>query len=141
MSTIFESIMARNIPGEFIWEDSQCVAIMTIEPVSPGHALVIPREPVSKWTDLPTELLHHITEVSQHIGNAQIEAFHAPRAAVVIAGFEVPHTHIHVIPAHTEMDCLLSRATKAEPEELAAAADLLRGTLRSAGFASFIPSN
>lgn len=141
MSTVFESIMARNIPGEFIWEDSDCVAILTIEPVSAGHTLVIPREPIPSWTDLPAALLHHIMGVAQHIGNAQIEAFHTPRSAVVVAGFEVPHTHIHVIPAHTEMDCLLSRATKAEPEELAAAADLLRGTLRSAGFASFVPTN
>lgn len=141
MSTIFESIMARQIPGEFIWEDSECVVILTIEPVSPGHALVIPREPISSWTDLPTALLHHIMDVAQHIGNAQIEAFHAPRSAVVVAGFEVPHTHIHVIPAHTEMDCLLSQATKAEAQDLAAAADLLRDALRSAGFASFVPTN
>lgn len=118
MSTIFEKIMNGALPGEFIWEDDSCVAIMTIEPVAPGHALVIPRDPVDKWTDLPATTLDHLMQIAQKIGKAQEEVFQVPRSAVVIAGFEVPHTHIHVIPAETEQAASLALAKPATPEEL-----------------------
>ena len=53
MATLFESIIAGDVPGRFVWADDQCVAFATIEPTSPGHVLVVPRSPYPKWTDAP----------------------------------------------------------------------------------------
>lgn len=141
MSTVFELIIEGKIPGRFVWSDDLCVAIMTIEPVAPGHVLVIPREPVDKWTDLSERILAHIMFVAQKIGRAQEIAFDVPRTAVVIAGFEVPHTHVHVIPARTEAAASLTNASAASAEELDAAATSLRDALVDKGYADFVPTD
>lgn len=140
MSTVFELIIEGQIPGRFVWADDTCVAIMTIEPVAPGHALVIPREPVDKWTDLSEGALAHIMDVAQKIGRAQEVAFDVPRTAVVIAGFEVPHTHVHVIPARSEAQASLTNASAATPEQLDEAASRLRHALIEAGFGGRVPT-
>ncbi len=140
MSTIFELIMAGAIPGRFIWSDDRCVAIMTIEPVSEGHSLVIPRTPIDKWTDLPAADLEHVMRVAQTVGIAQEQAFGVPRAAVVIAGFEVPHTHVHVIPAESEAEASLRNARSASDESLDRAAEKLRATLREQGHGDNVPN-
>lgn len=140
MTTVFEMIIDREIPGNFVWEDDHCVAILTIEPVAPGHTMVIPREPISRWTDLPSALLDHLLQVAQVIAKAQETAFAVPRVSVVIAGFEVPHTHVHLIPSRTEADCLLSEAQKADPADLAAAAEKIREALDEAGYGDSVPA-
>jgi len=139
MSTVFEMIIAREIPGTFVWEDEKCVGIMTIEPIAPGHALVIPREPISKWTDLSPDLLSHVALTAQKIGAAQEVAFGVPRATLIIAGFEVPHTHLHVVPARSESDVQLSHARADDPANIAEAAKRLRVALRGAGYGEFVP--
>mgnify|MGYP002737213792 CR=1 FL=1 len=140
MSTVFEMIIDGQIPGTFVWKDETCVAIMTIEPVAPGHVLVIPRAPISKWTDLPSSDLEHVMRVAQVIGQAQEVAFDVPRTAVVIAGFEVPHTHVHVIPAVSEAQASLGGARPASAEDLADAAQKLRTALVAAGFSDEVPA-
>ncbi|MCD4549414.1 MULTISPECIES: HIT family protein [unclassified Schaalia] len=139
MSTVFEKIISGDWPGRFVWTDEVCVALMTIEPVSPGHVLVIPRHPWEKWSDCPQEILTHLTHVAQKIGSAQERAFEVSRSAVVIAGFEVPHTHIHVIPARSEADCLLNNAQSAPAEEIEAAAIHLRDQLIHDGYEAYVP--
>lgn len=139
MSTVFEMIIREEIPGLFVWSDDSCVAIMTIEPISPGHVLVIPRDPISKWTDLPEALLDHVMNVAQVIGQAQEAAFDVPRVAVIIAGFEVPHTHVHVVPAVTEASASLQFAREAPAEQLEEAAKKLRGALVAAGHGDHVP--
>ncbi|MDO4909907.1 MAG: HIT family protein [Corynebacterium sp.] len=99
MSSIFTKIINGEIPGRFVYEDEQVVAFLDINPLTDGHTLVVPRKEVDKWTDLPAEEWAHLTAVAQKIGQAQKEVFGAPRAGLVIAGFDVPHTHIHVFPA------------------------------------------
>lgn len=141
MSTVFELIIEGQIPGRFVWSDEVCVAIMTIEPVAPGHTLVIPREPVDKWTDLSEDVLAHIMTVSQKIARAQEVAFNVPRSAVVIAGFEVPHTHVHVIPARTEAHASLTNAAAAASEALTESAEKLRSALVASGQEQFVPQS
>lgn len=52
MASLFTKIIDGEIPGRFVWKDDRCVAFLTIEPLTPGHALVVPREEVEVWTDL-----------------------------------------------------------------------------------------
>lgn len=139
MSTVFEKIIAGKIPGNFVWADDRCVVFMTIEPIEEGHVLVVPREPIDKWTDLPPTLLDHLFRVAQIVGKAQEHAFGVPRAAVIIAGFEVPHAHIHVVPAANEEATELPRAHAASAQELQDAANSLRDTLRNSGYEKHVP--
>lgn len=100
MSTVFTKIINGELPGRFVYRDDKVVAFLTIEPIAPGHTLVVPIEEVDKWTDASPELWAHLNEVAQKVGQAVVSAFDAPRAGYLIAGFEVPHTHIHIFPAH-----------------------------------------
>ena len=75
----------------------------------PGHALVVPRAEVDHWLDLDDVLAAHLTKVAQTVGRAQMTAFSPARVGLIIAGLEVPHTHLHVIPIESEADLDFAR--------------------------------
>lgn len=142
MSTVFSKIIAGEIPGRFIWSDPEVVAFLTIAPVAAGHTLVVPRAEIDRWTDLEPALLGRLNEVAQAVGKAILEGFGAARAGYLIAGFEVPHTHIHVFPANDMSGFDLALANPDAPaEESDAAADTLRRTLRDLGYGDFVPED
>lgn len=136
MPTLFSRIIAGELPGRFVWRDDRAVAFLTINPIQPGHVLVVPIEEVDQWLDLDADLLAHLTAVSQAIGQAQQAAFDPVRVGVIIAGLEVPHCHVHLIPISTEAELSFSRADPdPDPTALDDAADRLRAALRAAGHA------
>lgn len=104
MPSVFTMIINRELPGRFVYEDDDVVAFLTIEPMTPGHTLVVPRAEVDNWQDVTPELFNKVMAVSQRIGKAVCQAFDAPRAGVIIAGLEVPHLHVHVFPARNLSD-------------------------------------
>ena len=140
MSTVFENIISGVWPGRFVWADDLCVAFATIEPTSPGHVLVVSRCPYEAWTDAPSDVAAHLMKVARAIGLAQKAAFGVPRAGLAIAGFEVPHTHLHVIPLRDETDILLSKATPASDKDLDATMAALREALLAAGHKAHVPA-
>lgn len=134
MPTVFTRIIDGEIPGTFVWRDPECVAFLSINPTQPGHTLVVPRAEVDEWTDLEPALAAHLMTVAQTIGCAQKRAFSPLRVGLLIAGLEVPHTHLHVIPIHGgESDLHLDRAGTATPEELGDHAEKIRAALRDFG--------
>lgn len=135
MPTVFSRIIDGEIPGTFVWRDDVCVAFLSINPVSPGHTLVVPRAEVDEWTDLEPALAAHLMTVAQTIGKAVKAAFSPIRVGLLIAGLEVPHTHLHVMPIHSgEADLHLDHAGTATPEELEANAEKIRAALTDLGF-------
>ncbi len=98
MATIFTRIIEGEIPSRMLWEDDLCVSFLDVRPLAPGHALVVPRVEVDQWTDLDSDLVAHLTTVAQTIGQAQKSVFQPARIGLMVAGFEVPHVHLHVIP-------------------------------------------
>lgn len=132
MSSVFTKIINGELPGRFVYRDERVVAFLTINPVAYGHVLVVPVQEVDKWTDLDPKIWHELNEVAQNIGRAVIEVFGSERAAYLIAGFEVPHTHIHVFPADDMSGYNLSAAMPADatdPAQMDAAAEKLREIL------------
>jgi histidine triad (HIT) family protein len=105
VTTIFTRIINREIPGTFVLEDDLCVAFMSINPLADGHVLVIPRAEVDHWIDLPADLSAHLFAVSHRISAALAEAFPCERVGMIIAGYEVNHCHIHLVPT-TDMSQL-----------------------------------
>lgn len=142
MSTLFSKIINGDIPGRFIWQDPDCVSFLTVGPLTDGHALVVPRLEVDKWTDAPPELVAKLMGVAQTIGQAQVAAFGAPRAGVIIAGFEVEHLHIHVFPAYVLGNfSFASVDNNPDPAVMDASAEKLRIALRGAGHGEFVPAS
>ncbi len=134
MATLFTRIIEGELPGRFVWRDDVAVAFLTIAPIRPGHTLVVPRVEVDHWIDLPAATAAHLMAVAQKVGRAQQQAFDPARIGVIIAGLEVPHTHLHVIPIRTEADLSFARADHgAQAADLDAAADKLREALQEAG--------
>ena len=134
MPTIFTRIIDGQIPGTFIWKDDVCVVFMSINPMAFGHALVVPREEVDHWVDASPELADHLFAVSRIIGVAQRDAFACDRVGVIIAGYEVPHTHIHVIPTMTMSQLSFANAAASiDRESLEDSAERIRVALRAAG--------
>ena len=130
MSTLFTKIINGDLPGRFVYRDDMCVAFLTIAPICPGHTLVVPRLEVDHWVDLPDELAGHLAIVARKIGAAQMTAFEAERISLIIAGLEVPHTHLHVLPTTSEADIDFRKANSAvDPAELDQAAKALRAAL------------
>ncbi len=110
MASIFTKIIEGELPARFVWNDDRCVAFLSIAPLQPGHALVVPREEVDHWIDLAPELAAHLMKVARLIGRAQDAAFSPVRVGLMIAGLEVPHTHLHVVPITVEADLHFERA-------------------------------
>ncbi|MUL76348.1 HIT family protein [Mycobacterium sp. CBMA226] len=104
MPSVFTMIINRDLPGRFVYEDDDVVAFLTIEPMTQGHTLVVPRAEVDNWQDLDPGLFNKVMAVSQKIGRAVCKAFDTERAGVIIAGLEVPHLHVHVFPARNLSD-------------------------------------
>lgn len=111
MATVFTRIIDGELPGRVVWSGDDVVAFLTIAPLTAGHTLVVPRAEVDSWTDLEPELLASVMTVARTIGRAVQRAFDAPRAGLVVAGFEVPHMHVHVFPAWQMGDFDFSRAS------------------------------
>jgi histidine triad (HIT) family protein len=98
MATVFTRIIDGDIPGTFVYRDDRCVAFLSINPMAHGHTLVVPIDEIDHWIDMPPDLARHVFDVAHRIGRAQRRAFGCARVGIIIAGYEVPHTHVHVIP-------------------------------------------
>jgi diadenosine tetraphosphate (Ap4A) HIT family hydrolase len=104
MASIFTKIINREIPGRFVYEDDEVVGFLTIEPMTPGHTLVVPRAEIDNWQDVEPEAFARVMAVAQRIGKAVSKAFDTERSGLIIAGLEVPHLHVHVFPARDLAD-------------------------------------
>lgn len=132
MTSVFTKIINGELPGRFVYRDDKVAAFLTIEPVAYGHTLVVPIQEVEKWTDLDAETWAHCNAVAQKVGAAVIDVFGSERAGYLIAGFEVPHTHIHIFPANDMSGYSLANAMKPDETDDAAmdeAAEKLRAAL------------
>ena len=134
MPTVFSRIIAGDLPGTFVWRDPACVAFLSINPITRGHTLVVPVKEVDHWVDLDADTLTRLTAVAHAVGQAQDRAFRPARVGLIIAGFEVPHVHVHVLPTNSMSDySFANAAASVAPGDLRAAADAIRAELRAAG--------
>ena len=140
MATLFTKIIDGELPGRFVWRDELAVGFLSINPMGPGHTLVVPRAEVDQWLDADDALLTHLHRVSRRIAEAVRSVWSPPRVAYIIAGFEVPHLHLHVYPAWRLQDFDFGNA-QVDPDtaELDKNAESLRGALRAAGHGERVP--
>ncbi|MCX6464412.1 MAG: HIT family protein [Pseudonocardiales bacterium] len=141
MSTVFTKIIDGDLPGRFVWSDDRAVAFLSINPLAPGHTLVVPRAEVDHWVDADPGLLGHLTAVAHAVGEAVAAVFAPPRVGLLVAGFEVPHLHLHVFPA-ADMAAFdfANAAASIDAAEQDGHRDALRDALRAAGHGAHVPS-
>ena len=133
MPSLFTKIIRGEVPGRFVWRDERAVGLLSIAPLRPGHTLVVPVQEIDHWLDVPPDLMQHLTLVAQKIGQAVQRTFRPEKIGLMIAGLEVRHVHLHLVPIHSLGDLDFSKAdAKAAPEALDAAAAKLRAALREA---------
>jgi diadenosine tetraphosphate (Ap4A) HIT family hydrolase len=137
MASLFTMIIDGDLPGRFVWRDDRVVAFLTIAPLQPGHTLVVPIQEVDDWTDLDPDLLAHLTNVAQIVGKAINAAFQPTKVGLMIAGLEIPHVHIHVVPINTVNDLDFANAdTDASDASLDEAAQRIGTALAEMGYES-----
>lgn len=122
MSSIFTKIIQGEIPSYKITEDDRFYAFLDIMPIKSGHTLVIPKQEVDYIYDLDDKLLADLHLFAKKVAKAIKTAYPCERISVIVAGFEVPHAHIHLIPSDTMADLSFDNRTKPSQEELATVA-------------------
>lgn len=103
--TIFDRIIAGQLPASFVWQDERCVAFLDINPITRGHTLVVPRHSVATLAELDAKDRAHLWETAQRIGQAQQAGMRSRAQHLLVndgrgASQTVPHVHIHVIPRY-----------------------------------------
>jgi len=140
--SVFSRILAGELPARFVWQDEEAVAFLSNRPLRPGHTLVVPRLEVDHWLDVDPRILAHLTEIAQVIGRAQMAAFKPARVGMIIAGLEVPHVHIHVVPIRGMQDLDFgNQDPNPDPKVMDEAARALRDAIRSLGFEKSVPNS
>ncbi len=136
MPTLFSRIISGDLPGRFVWRDPEVVAFLTINPLKPGHTLVVPRREIDDWADMDEALTAKVFGVSRRIAKGVAAAFPCRKVGVIVAGLEVPHVHVHLVPMTDLHDLDFDRQDRnPDPRALDDAAERLRASLRKLGFA------
>lgn len=123
--TIFTRIIEGEIPSYKVYETPHVLAFLDINPLQPGHTLVVPKLPVDAIDDLPEPFYSELFSVAKHIAKGIKTTFWADRATYFVLGFDVPHAHLHVIPANKMNDVRFENAASATPDALKAAQEKL----------------
>jgi len=119
MATIFSRIIAGEIPCYKVAEDDENFAFLDINPVQPGHVLVVPKLEKDYIFDLPEERYVSLQMFARKVASALKKATGCSRVGVAVLGMEVPHAHIHLIPINSEKDMdLFGKKLSPEPEKM-----------------------
>jgi histidine triad (HIT) family protein len=103
----FCKILAGDLPSSRVYEDAHCTAFLDIQPVNPGHILVIPNEHAASLSELEPETGAQMFRVAQRLAHAlrrsglRCEGVNLSLADGEAAGQEVFHVHLHVFPRYS----------------------------------------
>ena len=118
MASVFTKIISGELPCYKIFEDDLTLAFLAMDQVNLGHTLVISKEEINHWTEVPAATYTRLHLNSQKIGKAMKAATNCPRVGQIVAGFEVPHYHLHMIPAWSIPDLDFKRAQRRSEEDM-----------------------
>jgi len=118
MASIFTKIISGELPCYKIHEDETTFSFLALDQVNLGHTLVVPKQEVNHWFDVPPQIYTQVGLNAQRIARAIQAATGCPRVGTMVAGFEVPHYHLHLIPAWSIPDLDFKRAQKKTDDEM-----------------------
>ena len=126
MVSLFTKIINGEIPCHRICEDKKYLAFLDIRPIHPGHTLVIPKKAVDYIFDVDDALLGGLMVFAKKVARAIAKEVECERIGVMVAGLEVPHAHLHLIPIRAIADLNFANARPAGNDDLAAMAERIR---------------
>ena len=129
MPSIFTRIVNGELPCHKLYEDERSLSFLDLRPINPGHALVIPKREIDYIFDVPDDLLRHLVSVARKVALAIDASVECERVGVIVAGLEVPHAHIHLVPINGIGDINFANAKSADAEDLAALAETIRARM------------
>lgn len=116
--SVFTKIISGELPSYKIHEDDLTYSFLALDQVNLGHTLVVPKEEINHWFDVPESAYLRIAINAQKIAKAIKNATDCPRVGTMVAGFEVPHYHLHLIPAWSIPDLDFKRAKRYSENEM-----------------------
>jgi histidine triad (HIT) family protein len=127
MPSIFSRIVSGEIPSYKVAENDDFLAFLDVNPLVPGHVLVIPKKEVDYLFDLDAEQYESLWLFARQVAKGLKQAIPCKRVGVAVIGLEVPHAHIHLVPMNEVGDINFTRP-KMSPaaNELAAVAEKIR---------------
>ena len=129
MASLFTKIIRGEIPCERIGENDDFFAFLDINPIYQGHTLVVPKKEEDVFFDLDNRLLSQIMVFSKYISRAIERVVPCKRIGVMVAGLEVPHAHVHLVPLTKTSQMNFSYARPADKDELKKCAEQIRAQL------------
>lgn len=120
MPTLFTRIINWEIPSYKIYEDELVYAFLDIHPLTPGHTLLVPKIEVDYFTDLPANYASALILAAQKIASALDKATACKRTQLFIAGRDVPHTHLHLVPSESIADIRKAETLSLSDEQMKA---------------------
>ncbi|MDE5968606.1 MAG: HIT family protein [Muribaculaceae bacterium] len=127
MASIFTRIVNGEIPSYKVAEDDRFYAFLDINPVQPGHTLVIPKQEVDYIFDLDNDTYAGLTLFAKKVAEAIKAAVTCRKVGMAVIGLEVPHAHIHLVPMQAEKDMDFARHVELPASEMTAIAEAIAG--------------
>lgn len=118
MSSIFTKIINGEIPSYKIYEDEYTYAFLDINPISPGHTLIVPKIEKDYFLDVEEPYYSQVFKNAKIIGQAIHKATNCNRVCTIIAGYDVPHFHYHLVPTEEMSDLDFRKGKKRSEEEM-----------------------
>lgn len=129
MASVFAQIVEGKLPCHKIYENDSFLAFLDINPIKLGHTLVIPKQEIDYIFDLDDTNYQGLVALAKPIAVAIKVALSCARVGVIVAGYEIPHAHVHLIPTDSMADFSFANAQRATDVQLAEVADKIRQQL------------
>jgi histidine triad (HIT) family protein len=123
---IFCKIIEKDIPAHIVWENDQFLAFLDVNPVNPGHLLIIPKEHIESIFDLKDEQYKKVFEIAKTLSTPLQNAMQAKKIGIAVEGFGVPHAHVHLVPLFGANQLNPERATHMDDEALEPIAEKIK---------------
>jgi histidine triad (HIT) family protein len=125
--TIFEKIAKNDIPSYKIWENENYIAILDINPLVEGHTLVFPKSNLGDYLfGLDEKDYQELMSVCKRLSSAIETGMEVDRVYMIVEGEEVPHVHVHLVPAKPGFTLINSSKQKFSKEKMNNIAEKIR---------------
>lgn len=118
MSCVFCKIIKDEIPTYKVWENNNFLAFLDVNPINPGHILLIPKKHFEEVFDFDNYLYNEVFQIIKKISKPLRNITNAKKIGVAIEGLGVSHAHIHIVPIYNGNELNPERAKKATGNEL-----------------------
>lgn len=125
MDCIFCKIIGGSVPSNKIWENENFFAFLDIKPLQKGHILLVPKKHVEEVFDLPQDLYTELFAVAKKLTLPLRQTMRSKKIGLVVEGFGVAHTHLHLIPINNPHELNPEKAYSASKEELLSIQNLI----------------